>query len=213
MTQSPPFPRVPFYFMRHGQSTANKALLWAGWSDSPLTDLGIQQAQDAGKVIQNLSLSHVYHSPLQRAFVTATTATHGMEVPYTPNPDLKEANFGKFEGLPYDVGSIEDWLDGTYTDDNIGISPCGHRGESFDTFKNRIAHALNTILPHHTTGDAPLIVCHGGIFSAICSLLGHEQISVHLPNCAVVHFNPVPHGTGNHGDWHLDMVFSTDTPL
>lgn len=207
---SPPFPRVPFYFMRHGQSTANQDMIWAGWTDSALTDLGVQQAQEARQLVQTLSLSHVYHSPLQRAAITATTATKGMGLNYTSDPDLREANFGKYEGECYTMGCIMEWLDGTYTDQNMGLSPCNHRGESFQTLQNRVNTALNTILSNHTTGHPPLVVCHGGVHAAICAILGHKNLTVELPNCGVMHFNPMDCGTGNCGDWQLDLLFPQD---
>ena len=38
---------MKFYFVRHGESEANKAGVWAGGgTNSPLTDLGKKQAED-----------------------------------------------------------------------------------------------------------------------------------------------------------------------
>lgn len=39
------------YFVRHGQSEANMKKIYAGSTDSPLTPLGIQQAQETGRLL------------------------------------------------------------------------------------------------------------------------------------------------------------------
>ena len=42
---------VKLVFARHGQSEWNKANLFTGWADVDLSEKGIQQAIDAGKLI------------------------------------------------------------------------------------------------------------------------------------------------------------------
>ena len=37
--------------IRHGESTANRDNVYTGWSDVPLTERGIQQAHEAGKLL------------------------------------------------------------------------------------------------------------------------------------------------------------------
>ena len=204
------FPRVPFYLMRHGESVANKHLIWAGWMDTPLTHDGIQQAKDAHATVSQLSISKVYHSPLARAHDTAIYATDGMGLEFIRNDDLREANFGKYEGEHYSVGSIEEWLDGTFHEGNLGNSLCGNAGESFVSFRQRIVRALKTILSGHENSDAPppILVCHGGVFGAIQSVLGVEDIELRLPNCGVVKFDPIE------GDnWEVHMLYPEQKKL
>ncbi len=42
--------------LRHGESEANRAGVWQGQFDSPLTDIGVLQAQAAAKVIAMASM-------------------------------------------------------------------------------------------------------------------------------------------------------------
>ena len=198
------FPRTPFYLMRHGESVANKHSIWAGWMDSPLTRDGMAQAKDAHGVVSQLSISKVYHSPLQRAHKTALLATDGMGLEFIRNDDLREANFGKYEGEHYSVGSIEEWLDGTFHEGNMGDSLCGNAGESFVSFRQRIVRALKTILSQHENNDGnpPILVCHGGVFGAIQSVLGVDKVEMGLPNCGVVKFDPI----GDEG-WEMNMLY------
>ena len=59
-------------FVRHGESTTNKKKIFTGWMDVPLTDLGEQQASDAGKELKKLGYNFdvAYTSMLDRAVKT-----------------------------------------------------------------------------------------------------------------------------------------------
>ena len=46
---------VKLVFARHGQSEWNKANLFTGWADVDLSEKGIQQAIDAGKLIKEVA--------------------------------------------------------------------------------------------------------------------------------------------------------------
>ncbi len=60
--------------MRHGESVWNKMNLFTGWVDVPLTEKGIQEAIDGGKLIKNHPIDIIYTSTLIRAQMTVTFA-------------------------------------------------------------------------------------------------------------------------------------------
>lgn len=60
--------------LRHGQSSWNQRNLFTGWVDVPLSPLGIQEALDAGKRIQDLPIDVMITTPLVRAMMTAMLA-------------------------------------------------------------------------------------------------------------------------------------------
>ena len=70
--------------LRHGQSQWNLENKFTGLTDVPLTEKGVQEAINAGKLINKLSINinQVYSSVLERANQTAvfaltqTTQTH-----------------------------------------------------------------------------------------------------------------------------------------
>ncbi len=50
--------------LRHGQSTWNKANLFTGWVDVPLSQQGIDEAITAGKTLSEIPIDCVYTSQL-----------------------------------------------------------------------------------------------------------------------------------------------------
>ena len=48
--------------LRHGQSVWNKANLFTGWVDVPLTEQGIQEATQAGNTLSHLNIDVIFTS-------------------------------------------------------------------------------------------------------------------------------------------------------
>lgn len=96
------FMKKTFYLMRHGQTLFNLRRKIQGASDSPLTELGIAQAKEAGEYLEDIDFDHYYSSTSERASETLEFAV-GNDVPYTRVKGLKEMNFGIFEGESEDL--------------------------------------------------------------------------------------------------------------
>ena len=90
------------YFVRHGEIESNIRKVYAGWSEEPLTEKGIQQAEMAGEVLKEKGIDALYCSPLRRAVQTAEII--GEAVGLTPVSDdhFKEMRLGPWEGLSED---------------------------------------------------------------------------------------------------------------
>lgn len=90
------------YLMRHGQTEFNLRRKVQGWCDSPLTELGIQQAKIAGQYFKEnkISFDQAYSSTSERACDTLEFITN---MPYIRVKGLKEWNFGAFEGESEDL--------------------------------------------------------------------------------------------------------------
>ena len=60
------------YLMRHGETEFNVRKKIQGWCDSPLTEIGIQQAKIAGTFFSNnqIEIDHAYSSTSERASET-----------------------------------------------------------------------------------------------------------------------------------------------
>ena len=66
---------VKLILTRHGQSTWNAQNRFTGWVDVDLSDKGIQEAKNSGKLIKdlNIKIDVSYTSFLKRAIKTLTT--------------------------------------------------------------------------------------------------------------------------------------------
>lgn len=93
------------YLVRHGQTLFNLRGKTQGWCDSPLTDLGIEQAKITRRFFEenNIRIDEVYSSTSERAIDTANIIT---DLPIHPRKGLKEWNFGKMEGEPEDLQKV-----------------------------------------------------------------------------------------------------------
>ena len=60
-----------FYIVRHGQTLLNSLGRAQGWSDSPLTGSGEQEAKNLGKKLSSIIFNAIYTSDTKRAFQTA----------------------------------------------------------------------------------------------------------------------------------------------
>ena len=88
------------YLMRHGQTFFNQEGLVQGACDSPLTELGQNQARQAGAYLQGrgIRFGHLYSSTQERASDTLELVSGRTD--YTRLKGIKEWNFGLFEAQP-----------------------------------------------------------------------------------------------------------------
>jgi broad specificity phosphatase PhoE len=88
------------FFETHSTSLDNEKSIASGQLDPPLSKKGIQQAQELGKRYQNIDISTIYCSDLQRSFTTAEIAFKSRNIPIVRDSRLREWNYGKFNGHP-----------------------------------------------------------------------------------------------------------------
>ena len=90
-------------FVRHGQSEANLARVFAGHTDVALTELGKIQAERTAQFLRDYPIDAIYASDLRRAMQTAapTAALRGLQV--IPDVQLREIFAGAWENLPYET--------------------------------------------------------------------------------------------------------------
>ncbi|GBE37852.1 MAG TPA: histidine phosphatase family protein [Nitrospirae bacterium] len=177
------------YLIRHGETEGADAKRYKGHIDVPLSQNGVRQMQRLSKYIhkliahssQSTELNAVYTSDLSRAVKSAEIIAkpHGLKPVVIK--DLKERNFGIWEGMSFDEikHKYSEEFD-AWTDNPLKFSPM--RGESTVEVKDRAIAALGKILSKHnyqsTDKNSPgseniAIVSHGGINRIVlCHLLG-----------------------------------------
>ena len=90
--------------VRHGQSTWNLENRFTGWTDVGLTDLGVQEAHEAGKLLGEggYDFDVAYTSVLRRAVQTLWIVLQELElewIPVTNAWQLNERHYGALQGL------------------------------------------------------------------------------------------------------------------
>ena len=88
--------------IRHGESEANELGVIAGWSDYPLTALGLQQAEEtATYLVANEQIDVVCSSDLCRASATAKACADKLGLTVQTYPELRETYCGDWEGITF----------------------------------------------------------------------------------------------------------------
>lgn len=90
--------------LRHGESTWNRENRFTGWTDVPLSDKGLLEAQSAGKVLKEKGFvfDKAYTSVLKRAIKTLWYVLEEMDLMWIPVENtwkLNERHYGALQGL------------------------------------------------------------------------------------------------------------------
>jgi len=167
---------VKLFLIRHGQTNWNMEGRYQGNCDIELNSTGIKQAELASKYLSRVKFSKIYSSPLKRTMETANIVNRRTEVAIETYEDLKEVNFGKWEGLKFNEinkdyhEEYQQWLIDPYNNRPTG-------GESFKELTLRTTSVINIIVAENTDESSVAVVTHGGV---ILSLLVH-WLQIPLP--------------------------------
>ena len=90
--------------LRHGESVWNKENRFTGWTDVDLSEKGIEEARNAGRVLkqEGYTFDLAFTSTLKRAIRTLWLATDEMDllwIPVIKSYTLNERHYGALQGL------------------------------------------------------------------------------------------------------------------
>jgi len=90
--------------LRHGESVWNKENRFTGWTDVGLSDRGLEEARDAGRLLraEGFGFDVAYTSVLKRAIKTLWLALEELDLMWIPvhlNWRLNERHYGALQGL------------------------------------------------------------------------------------------------------------------
>lgn len=154
-------------FVRHGESEMNEKGVYCGWSDSPLTPKGIIQAQAVSKKLADERIDLIISSNLDRCLVTAEIINRFHDKRIIQESELKEINFGKWEGLSYkDICREFYEEEKMWREDYIGFKI--PEGESLLLMHKRVNNVFNKIIEDYHEKKI-LIVAHSGVIRSILS--------------------------------------------
>jgi alpha-ribazole phosphatase len=157
---------VKLFLIRHGQTEWNSQGRYQGAQDTILTKTGIKQARLARKYLSGVNFANFYSSPKKRAIQTANIITDGLNIKVNIREDLKELNFGKWEGLTFEnintryKQDYQSWLSDPYNNPPTD-------GESFKVLLERAGSEINKIVSENLEGSNVGVVTHGGVIIAL----------------------------------------------
>ena len=143
--------------LRHGQAENNTKKILAGRSPGVnLTEVGIQQAEQAGKILKALNISTIYSSPIDRAIQTAEIITKQCDLEVILDDRLIELDMGKFTMMPYDEifakhGNVFlKFYEGSEEVSENGV-------ETFAQVQKRMFEMVNFVLDNHKDENVVLV--------------------------------------------------------
>ncbi len=152
------------YITRHGETEWNLNNKMQGWKESKLTAKGKKQAEWLGDRLEDIDFEAIYSSPLGRALNTAEIIADNRETEIIINKNLKEMNFGDWEGKTSSEIKSQDF--DQYR--NFWEKPHlfdGETGETFNDVRNRVIPVIDEIISNHNNNI--LIVTHTVIIKTI----------------------------------------------
>jgi 2,3-bisphosphoglycerate-dependent phosphoglycerate mutase len=182
--------------LRHGQSKWNLENRFTGWKDVPLTEKGINEANNAGHLLKkhNIKIDKVFSSVLERANKTAEIAIKASQIEnlhkdgkliYEKDQQLNERDYGDLVGLnkaetadKFGKEQVHIW--------RRSYDTPPPNGESLKDVVDRVSpYFTETIQPHILNKKNVLIAAHGNSLRAIMIKVGiykpEEISSIELP--------------------------------
>src|SRR3954462_1932952 len=139
--------------VRHGETDWNAEGRLQGHTDRPLNEYGRRQAKELAARLAREHVDAIYASDLSRARETAEIVGERLGLTVVIDPDLREKNWGNWEGLTGDERVHVEF---------VGESPIDHR--------TRVMAAVDRIVARHP-GQRIVVVTHGGSLRRIQAAL------------------------------------------
>ena len=173
--------------LRHGQSQWNLENRFTGWKDIGLSEKGIQEAKESGKLInaKKILIDKVYSSELKRANETASISMReagyfhlfkNNELMMTKNKAVNERDYGQLTGLnkletseKYGKEKVHTWRR------SYKVKPPG--GESLEDVVNRVRPYFEETIKRDLKGNKNILLsAHGNSLRALFLILNFYNI-------------------------------------
>ncbi|HEY3756225.1 MAG TPA: histidine phosphatase family protein [Opitutaceae bacterium] len=153
-----------FLLIRHGETEWNVARREMGQLDSPLTALGVAQAQRTGAALLARRPSAIYSSDLGRAQSTARIIASALKLEPIFDPRLRERHMGIFQGLTPEESEARHPVERrAYRADESYVIP---GGESAAQRAERGFACIEELAEKHH-GETVAVITHGGLLMGL----------------------------------------------
>ena len=153
-------PVAKIYFVRHGQTEANKNKVLFGQLNLDLNKEGVKQAKRVASKLSKIKADYIVSSPLKRALHTASIISKKQQSGVITDKHLMEKSEGLWEGKSYwevrrdDLKNYKQWLKDPYRNKPP-------KGESVLDLDKRVKKFYKTVMKKYL-GKNIIVVCHSG---------------------------------------------------
>ena len=192
---------IKLVLIRHGESEWNKLNLFTGWTDVDLSEKGVEEAKNGGKLLheEGYSFDIAFTSTLKRAIHTCWHVLDGVDQAYIPvvkDYHLNERHYGALQGLnkaqtaeKYGAEQVHQWRR-SFDIAPPALDPTDERNPALqaayknidpkelplhESLKDTIARVVpyynNVIVPCLKEGKKVLIAAHGNSLRALVKYL------------------------------------------
>ena len=171
-------------FIRHAET--EMAGTFCGHSNPPINARGRQQIQTLINALDGEEIECIFTSDLERAAYTASALADAFGIPCIKKPDLREINFGSWEGLTWQrILEQDEAYARRWTEAYPNLPAPG--GESFADFQTRVIAEVTEILDSSDRRRVAVIT-HGGVMRVVlkgmCGLAESEAWELTKPYCS-----------------------------
>jgi len=175
-------------FLRHGQAKNNTERILAGRTPGvPLTEEGVEQSEKAAKFLEEMNISAIYSSPIERAKNTAEIVGKHISTDVRIDDRLIELDMGKFTGKPYD--EIFSSHGNVFMKFYRGELEIAHNGvETFEQVKKRIRDMVDHVIDNHPDENVVLVTHMDPIkamLSTVVSFSPENLYELIIPNASL----------------------------
>lgn len=202
---------ITIYLVRHGQTFFNTTDQVQGFSDSPLTKKGVNQAKEVGKHLSNIKFDTAFSSDLGRQRNTAKeilSENNSSKPELIEHDGFKEWNYGGYEGRDneamwnpimekYGLKFDENWTDYEKLHEKLGDKGIAdaiasndplHVAETYNEITTRGKKAMDEVIKQtqEKNGKNVLIVSSGSMIPTLLEItVPSEYKGEDIGNCSV----------------------------
>lgn len=188
------------WLIRHGPTHAKGV---TGWTD---VDVDLSDTARIEQLRRVLPDAPMISSDLRRAVLTAD-AVQQTRPRLAHDADLRETNFGAWEGMDFaEISARDGDLARQFWTEPGDVAP--PKGESWNTMATRVSHALDRAITSQTADDL-IVVAHFGVILAIVqmatSMSAKSVLSFQIDNLSLTRIDALPdhqfrvHSVNNNG--------------
>ena len=164
-----------FGLIRHAETVWNREKKIQGQTDSPLTRLGMSQAEKWGRMLNDISWDRIMTSDIGRAVETAGRVNQKLGVAIYSDPGLREQDWGQWTGKTLIEIEKED-PQFFAAQIRAGWMFCPPQGETRLNIWERSHHALVNMAARWP-GETILVVTHEGVIKSLIYRLSGRKFT------------------------------------